>query len=45
MRTEDKRNFIGLILLILIFVVALMIERCCINYEQRNEQHYEQLTK
>ena len=41
MRTEDKRNIIGLILLILIFVAALMVERSCINYEQRNEKHFE----
>lgn len=35
-----NRNVIGLILLILIFVAALMVEKCCNDYEQRNEEEH-----
>lgn len=45
MKTEVKRNITGLILCALIFTVALMVEKCCNDYEQRNEKHFERFEK
>lgn len=46
MKTEAKRNITGLILCALIFIIALMVEKCYTDYEQRNEQkHFERFEK
>ena len=38
MKKEVKRNIIGLIILALIFTIALVVEKCYLDYEKKNEE-------